>query len=356
MTLNDVSVEFAKNSGLFDLFSEREVVKAVDGVSIEIPENQVVVLVGESGCGKTTLGKTTIGLQEPTAGSVEYRGHDIWAAKKGKGEMPYREIRRSLQIIHQDPGSSLNPNRTVMASLMEPLRRWYPELDTQDKRARILSMIERVGMSPAQDYADRYPHQLSGGEKQRVALVRALIMNPELILADEAISALDVSLRVEMMNLMIELQDLIGTSYLMISHDLSNARYMAKKTGGYIGIMYLGEIVEFGPASEVIEDPSHPYTKALKWATPELSTFSESGERMPIRSIDIPDAVNPPSGCRFHTRCPKAREVCTQEHPELAVDPADDLYQAACFRDYEDHPYWESSDITDGGEEPMSKI
>jgi peptide/nickel transport system ATP-binding protein len=348
VTLDNVSVEFAKNSGAFNLFSEKKVVKAVDGVSLEIPENQVVVLVGESGCGKTTLGKTTIGLQEPTAGTVKYRGHDVWAAKKGKGEMPYQEIRRSLQIIHQDPGSSLNPNRTIMASLLEPLRRWYPDLEPEDKRARVLSMIERVGMSPAQDYADRYPHQLSGGEKQRVALVRALIMNPDLILADEAISALDVSLRIEMMDLMIELQDLIGTSYLMISHDLSNARYMAEKTGGFIGIMYLGEIVEFGPASEVIENPNHPYTKALKWATPELSTFNESSEEIPIQSIDIPDAVNPPSGCRFHTRCPEAREVCTREHPDLSIDTEKDRYQAACFRDYEDHPYWESSDITEG--------
>lgn len=348
--LNDVSVEFDKSSGIFDLFSEQEVVKAVDGVSLEIPENQVVVLVGESGCGKTTLGKTAIGLQEPTKGTLEYRGHDVWAAKKGKADIPYREIRRSLQIIHQDPGSSLNPNRTVMASLLEPLRRWYPDLDTEDQRARILSMIDRVGMSPPQDYTDRYPHQLSGGEKQRVALVRALIMNPDLILADEAISALDVSLRIEMMNLMIELQDLIGTSYLMISHDLSNARYMAEKTGGYIGIMYLGEIVEFGPASEVIKDPSHPYTKALKWATPELSTFGDSDE-MPIRSIDIPDAVNPPSGCRFHTRCPKAREVCTQEHPELTVDRDEGRFEAACFREDDDHPYWESPDITEKEED-----
>ncbi|MFC6723399.1 oligopeptide/dipeptide ABC transporter ATP-binding protein [Halobium palmae] len=350
VSLNDVSVQFGESSGILDMFSESQIVNAVDGVSLEIPENQVVVLVGESGCGKTTLGKTAIGLQEPTAGTVEYRGHDVWAAKKGKGDIPYQEIRRSLQIIHQDPGSSLNPNRTVMASLLEPLRRWYADLDDGDRRARVLSMIERVGMSPAQDYADRYPHQLSGGEKQRVALVRALMMNPDLILADEAISALDVSLRIEMMNLMIELQDLIGTSYLMISHDLSNARYMAEKTGGYIGIMYLGEIVEFGPASEVIEDPSHPYTKALKWATPELSTFSDSSEEMPIRSIDIPDAVNPPSGCRFHTRCPEAREVCTREHPELSIDAERGRFRAACFRDYEDHPYWESPDITEEDE------
>ncbi len=174
------------------------------------------------------------------------------------------------------------------------------------------------------------------------------MMNPDLILADEAISALDVSLRIEMMNLMIELQEHIGTSYLMISHDLSNARYMAEKTGGYIGIMYLGEIVELGTATEVIENPSHPYTKALKWATPELSTFEDSGEEMPIRVIDIPDAVDVPSGCRFHTRCPKAREVCTQERPELAIDKANDEYRAACFRDYgDDHPYWESPETTE---------
>ncbi|GAB3686630.1 ABC transporter ATP-binding protein [Salinarchaeum chitinilyticum] len=347
ITLNNVSVEFGENSSIFNLFDDDEVVKAVDNVSIEIPENQVVVLVGESGCGKTTLGKTAIGLQEPTSGSIEYRGHDLWEAKRGGGDMSYEEMRRSLQIIHQDPGSSLNPNRTVMATLLEPMRKWYSHLSSGERRSRILSMIDRVGMSPPDDYAARYPHQLSGGEKQRVALIRALMMNPDLILADEAISALDVSLRIEMMNLMIDLQENIGTSYLMISHDLSNARYMAEKTDGYIGIMYLGEIVEYGPPSEVIGNPSHPYTKALKWATPELQSFAETGEEMPIRSIDIPDAVNPPSGCRFHTRCPEAREVCTEEHPEVSIDQELGEYRSACFREYDDHEYWESEEITE---------
>ncbi|WP_435146102.1 ABC transporter ATP-binding protein [Halobaculum sp. P14] len=346
VSLNDVSVHFDKRSDSLNPFASDDTVHAVDGVSLDIPENTVVVLVGESGCGKTTLGKTAIGLQKPTAGTIEYRGQDIWEARKGKGDIPYKEIRRSLQIIHQDPGSSLNPNRVVMASLLEPLRRWYPDLDDEEKRTRILSMLERVGMSPARDYAERYPHQLSGGEKQRVALVRALLMNPDLILADEAISALDVSLRIEMMDLMIELQDLIGTSFLTISHDLSNARYFAEKTDGYIGIMYLGELVEFGPPSEVIGDPSHPYTEVLKWATPELHGFDDSGEEMPIRSIDIPDAVNPPSGCRFHTRCPEAREVCTERHPELSFgDDAETT--AACFRAMDDEEYWDSPDITD---------
>jgi len=240
----------------------------------------------------------------------------------------------------------LNPNKTVENNLMLPLERWEPDMSLNDRQARVLGMLEYVGMEPPKDYANRYPHQLSGGEKQRIALIRALLMNPDLILADEAVSALDVSLRVEMMDLMLELQDLFDTSFLFISHNLANARYLAGRAGGRIGVMYLGEIVEVGPAEEVIKDPQHPYTKVLKWSTADLGAEQDSGEP-PIRGIDIPDPVDPPSGCRFHTRCPEARGVCREESPALDGDQHDD-HVTACFLEYgANHPYWSSEPLAE---------
>lgn len=347
VSLDGVSVHFEESGWLDRLFGASEAVHAVDDVSLDIREEDVVALVGESGCGKTTLGKTAIGLQRPTEGSVRYRGQDVWDAKDGDGEVsiPYGEIRRSLQIVHQDPGSSLNPNRTVRASLLAPLKKWRSDLSAEERRATVLEMLERVGTTPAHDYADRYPHQLSGGEKQRVALVRALLMNPDLILADEAVSALDVSLRVEMMDLMLDLQEDFGTSYVFVSHDLSNARYFAEHAGGKIGVMYLGELVEVGPAEEIVRNPRHPYTKVLTWATPNIDPAKATVGDPPVRRIDIPDPRDPPSGCRFHTRCPEAREVCAREHPERMV--AGPNHGAACFRVEEDHEYWESPPIED---------
>ena len=244
-------------------------------------------------------------------------------------------------MIHQDPASALNPNRTVGASLEVPMKKWYDNMTKEVRRAQILQFLEHVGMTPAAEYADRYPHQLSGGEQQRVALIRALLMNPDVILADEAVSALDVSLRVEMMDLMLDLQDLVNTSYVFISHNLSNARYIAGKAGGRIGVMYLGEIVEIGTPDEIINDPQHPYTKVLKWSTAEIGAADPDGEA-PIRSVDIPDPVDPPTGCRFHTRCPKARGVCTNQAPDRF---GDDGHETACFRTEEDHEYWESEPL-----------
>jgi peptide/nickel transport system ATP-binding protein len=348
LSLTDVEVHFEQEEGILDFFTDKPVVKAVDGVNLDIYENDVVALVGESGCGKTTLGKTAIASQRPTAGTVEYRGQDVWQTKDGRenGEYSSQEIRQSLQIIHQDPGSSINPNKRVLHSLSTPLKWTDEELSHEDREARIYKMLERVGMTPPQDYAHRYPHQLSGGEKQRIALLRALMMNPDLILADEAVSALDVSLRVEMMDLFLELQDLFDTSFLFISHDLANARYLASKSGGRIGVMYLGEIVEIGTAEQIVENPTHPYTKILQWATPDLDPRIGGSTEPPVRKIDIPDPVDPPSGCGFHTRCPEAREVCTDAHPELIESESGS--QTRCFRDYsDDHEYWSSPEIED---------
>ncbi|MFB9808719.1 oligopeptide/dipeptide ABC transporter ATP-binding protein [Haladaptatus pallidirubidus] len=352
VSMQDVEVHFEKEKGFFDFFSDRDVVKAVDGISLDIYENDVIVLVGESGCGKTTLGKTAVGLQRPTGGSIEYRGHDIWNVRdsNGTGAVSWGDIRRSLQIVHQDPGSSLNPHRRVKAALDMPLKRWHDDLDGNDRKQRILGLLEHVGMSPAEDYFERYPHQLSGGEQQRVAIIRAMLMNPDLILADEPVSALDVSLRVEMMDLMIQLQNMFDTSYLFVSHDLSNARYIAEKTGGRIGVVYLGELVEIGPPEQIINDPHHPYTQALRWATPELAHDEEETvvDESPIRKIDIPDPTNPPSGCHYHTRCPEARKVCRTTAPDSYSSADDETHRTACFRVDDTHEYWESDSIVEG--------
>jgi peptide/nickel transport system ATP-binding protein len=349
VSLSDIEVHFESDSGIFSRFNESNVVKAVNGVSLDIPENDVVALVGESGCGKTTLGKTAIGVQRPTEGSVEYEQQDIWDAKDKNGDVtiPFSDIRQSLQIIHQDPGASLNPNKTVQHTLSVPLRMRQSGMDTFERRERIHEMLSRVGMKPPDDYANRFPHQLSGGEKQRVALIRALLMNPDLILADEAVSALDVSLRIDMMDLMLELQDQFDTSFLFISHNLSNASYIAGKADGRIGIMYLGELVEIGSIDEVLTNPEHPYTKALMWATPNLDPDVEDENESPLRRIDVPDPRNPPSGCRFHTRCPVAREECKRTIPESVSVDKNGEHEVTCFRSIENHEYWNSPELTE---------
>lgn len=349
LSLDDVEVHFTKEQGLLDRFTkEPDVVRAVDGVSLDIHEQDLVCLLGESGCGKTTLGKTMIGLQRPTGGSITYRGQDIWEASDG--DIPYDDIRSALQIIHQDPGSALNPNRRIVNILSEPLRHTHPNSSRTERRSRITSLLERVGMTPAEDFISRYPHQLSGGEKQRVVLARALLMDPNAILADEAISAVDVSLRIEIMDLMLELQSEFETSFLFISHDLSNARYFAEHGDGRIAVMYLGEIVEIGSADRLIHDPRHPYTEVLRWATPNLDLEAMEADEPPVRTVDVPDPVDPPSGCRFHTRCPVARETCREQHPELReCDDADGM--AACFREHPDHEYWDSEPLEGAVEE-----
>ena len=357
LSMKDVTIHFEETEGI--LSQKTSTVHAVDDVNLDIYEEDVVALVGESGCGKTTLGKASIALQRPTGGEITYRGTDIWKAhddsrsilsalrgdsgtsEEGRTEIDFEDIRRALQIIHQDPASALNPNKRVTSSLQKPLKKWNSDMDKEARQRRIYSLLELVGMTPPEDYAQRYPHQLSGGEQQRVALIRALLMNPDMILADEAISALDVSLRVETMDLLLELQDMFGTSYLFISHDLSNARYLAEKAGGRIAVMYLGEIVEIGPVESIIYNPEHPYTKALRWATPDLD--KEEIGTLPMRKIDIPDATNPPSGCRFHTRCPEAREICRNQHPEPIE--TEDKKEVACFRADPDHEYWDSEPI-----------
>jgi len=350
VSLEDIDVEFHNEGGLF---RDESVVTAVDGVSLDIRENEVVALVGESGCGKTTLGKTAIGLQRPTHGRVTYRGQDIWEARDATGdlEISYEKIRRSLQIIHQDPASSLNPNRVVRTNLAVPLKKYRPDMSAAKRKRAIHRLLERLGLEPPRDYANRFPHELSGGEQQRIALGRTLLMQPDLILADEAVSALDVSLRVEMMDLMLELREMFDTAYLFISHDFANARYLAKKTGGRIGVMYLGDLVEIGPVDEVLENPKHPYTRALVWSTPSIDprvAADESEAEPPVRSIDIPDPEEPPSGCKFHTRC---QEIVVPDGLDLgqsAFNELVDLRLAIRDRDLDTGSVWRDLGVDPG--------
>lgn len=349
VSLDDIEVHF-RPGGMIRRYLSDEQIRAVDGVSLDIDEQDIVTVVGESGCGKTTLGKVAVALQRPTDGTVSFRGQDIWEAKEDVGDPDpeFEDIRRALQIVHQDPESALNSSRTVMSHLKDPLKRWRNDLDAVEREETIYRLLDVLGMNPVRDYANRYPHQLSGGEMQRVALGRTLLVNPELILADEAVSALDVSLRVETMDLLLDLQEMFDTSYFFISHDLANARYLAKRGDGRIGVMYLGRLVEIGHPDQIIHDPKHPYTEVLRWATPPLDP-EEAAETIetdpPVRKVDVPDPADPPSGCNFHPRCPEAREICTQEDPRLIEAPDDTI--AACFRQDEHHEYWNSPEIAD---------
>jgi peptide/nickel transport system ATP-binding protein len=363
LSLENVEVTFDEESALMQALPERlkerlgwtgESLRAVDDVSLDIGENDLVAVVGESGSGKTTLGKTAVALQEPTAGTVNYRGYDVWEVKRQTrvDDLFYEDIRKALQIVHQDAGTSLNPYRTLRATLSEPLTRWFPEMSSADKRERILELFRACGLTPALEYLDRYPHELSGGEQQRAVLVRAMLLEPDLIFADEPVSALDTSLRIEIMDLMLELQEQFGTSFFVVSHNLEHARYLASNADGWIAIMYLGEIVEIGPVEEVIENPKHPYTQILKWATlsshPEKARAALEAES-PLRESDAPDILHPPDGCRFHPRCPKAREACVDEPPKLKAGDST-AHRAACFRDRSTHEYWHSEPLKEAGE------
>jgi len=364
LSMENVSVEYQDESILADVIPDsvadrlgmgEDPVHAVDDVSLEIGEEDVVVLIGESGSGKTTLGRTAIGLQKPTSGSVKYRGYDIQDVERGEhtGEVYTEDVRRALQIVHQDSDAALNPYRTIRSQLAEPLKLWYPDMDLNDRQERIATMLRTTGVTPAEDYMERYPHELSGGEKQRVAIIRAMLLEPDLILADEVVSALDVSLRIEIMDLLLDLQEMFGTSYLFVSHNLTNARYIADKADGRIAVMYLGRIVEVGSADEIINDPKHPYTRILKWASLPLDPDDAREtitDESPMMSEEAPDPRDPPSGCRFHPTCPKAHEVCTEVDPDLIGGEVRE-HRAACFREDSTHEYWDSESIHGGDRE-----
>ncbi len=286
----------------------RRYVKAVDGVSFEIKKSEIFALAGESGCGKTTTGRTILRLIEPTEGRVEFLGRDV--TKLNKREMK-EFLRRKAQIIFQDPYESLNPRKTVEDIVSEPLE-VHGLVDTKAEKREIVSKyLEEVGLTPPEDFIFRFPHELSGGQRQRVAIARALVLEPEFIVADEPVSMLDMSIRASILNLMLDLRDKRGLSYLFITHDLATAKYVADR----LAIMYLGKIVEIGPAIEVIDNPLHPYTQALISAVPVPDPRHKIGD-IPIKG-EVPSPIDIPPGCRFHPRCVKVFKPCNKEIPKL---------------------------------------
>jgi peptide/nickel transport system ATP-binding protein len=312
---------FPVTQSLLDSLLNRKVtmVKAVDGVSFTIKEGEIFGLVGESGCGKTTTGRVVLRLIEPTGGTVQYGGVDLTALKASE----VKGYRKEIQIIFQDPFESLNPKMTVYELVAEPLEIHGLGASDEEKRAMVSQALEEVQLIPPEDYLYRYPHELSGGQRQRVAIARALILRPRFIVADEPVSMLDVSIRTEVLNLMLDLKDKLGLTLMFITHDLAIARYMSDD----IGVMYLGKLIEYGGTHDVLDDPDHPYTQALMAAVPVPDAERKRGD-LPIRG-ETPQPINVPFGCRFHPRCPYAFDRCREEEPQLMeLEPG---HGAACF-------------------------
>ncbi|MEM1550245.1 MAG: ABC transporter ATP-binding protein [Candidatus Methanomethylicia archaeon] len=298
---------FTLRRGLISSLFRREPpkIKAVDNISFEVKKGEIFGLAGESGCGKTTTGRCILRLIEPTSGKIYFENIDITSLDQEK----LKPLRKHMQIIFQDPYESLNPRMKVYDIIAEPLRVQKASIDSEEET--ILRVMEEVELTPPEEFMDRFPHELSGGQRQRVAIARAFVLKPKLVVADEPVSMLDVSIRSEILNIMLREKEKYNTSIIFITHDLSLAKHICER----IAIMYLGKIVEMGDIDRVLEDPKHPYTQALVSAVP-IPDPEYRRSKIPIRG-EIPSALNPPSGCRFHPRCPYAMEKCSKIEPEL---------------------------------------
>jgi len=315
LDVSDVKVHFPINGGL--LGRQIGAVRAVDGVSIDIRKGETLGLVGESGCGKSTLGRAILQLIRPTAGHVVIDGRDLTTLS----DRELRPLRARMQMVFQDPYSSLNGRMTVGDIIQEPLIN-FNQGNKKERRERAEYLLRVVGLQPY--HINRFPHQFSGGQRQRVGIARALALNPDFIVADEPVSALDVSVQAQILNLLEKLQNEFGLTYLFVAHNLSVVRHISDR----VAVMYLGQIVEVADSDDLYGDPLHPYTRALMSAIPVPDPVAERKRQRIVLQGDPPSPVNPPSGCRFHTRCPLAMPVCKEQQPVLAGNAR---HKVACF-------------------------
>ena len=319
LSVTDLKVHFPISSG-FLIRRHTGAVKAVDGVSFDVAPGETLGLVGESGSGKTTTGRAILQLQRPTSGSVQFRGVELTAVS-AKDMRPFRS---EMQIIFQDPYGSLNPRMSAGQIVGEPLTVHGLAGDKNQRRDRVAELLERVGMNPAM--MGRYPHEFSGGQRQRIGIARALAGEPSFIVCDEPVSALDVSIQAQILNLLTDLQAEFNISYLFIAHDLSVVRHISDR----VAVMYLGKIMELASSEDLYENPTHPYTRALMSAVPIPDPVLERRRERIVLAGDIPSPINPPSGCVFRTRCPIATEECAEVVPEL-IDRGN-RHQVACIK------------------------